>query len=132
MKAAILQTPGTLDLVELAIDKPAPREVLIRTVGSGLCHSDLHAIDAAAMPRRVIVPVSPLHNGLLTGALSSGGGSPVGWRFSSSALTDALISPSANQVANGSFQTRPWVKGFIHSSLRAQPVHQASESAASP
>jgi S-(hydroxymethyl)glutathione dehydrogenase / alcohol dehydrogenase len=57
MRAAILQTPGTLDIVELAIDKPAPREVLIRTVGSGLCHSDLHAIDSAAMPRRpIIVP----------------------------------------------------------------------------
>src|SRR5580698_9537754 len=57
MRAAILQTPGTLDIVELAIDKPAPREVLVRTVGSGLCHSDLHAIDAAAMPRRpILVP----------------------------------------------------------------------------
>ncbi len=57
MKAAILQTPGALDIVDLAIDKPSPREVLIRTVGSGLCHSDLHAIDASAMPRRpIIVP----------------------------------------------------------------------------
>jgi S-(hydroxymethyl)glutathione dehydrogenase/alcohol dehydrogenase len=57
MRAAILQTPGTLDLVDLVIDKPAPREVLIRTVGSGLCHSDLHMIDAPAMPRRpLIVP----------------------------------------------------------------------------
>ena len=57
MRAAILQTPGTLDIVELAVDKPAAREVLIRTVGSGLCHSDLHAIDSAAMPRRpILVP----------------------------------------------------------------------------
>ena len=57
MKAAILQTPGTLDIVDLVIDKPAPREVLIRTVGSGLCHSDLHAIDGPAMPRRpILVP----------------------------------------------------------------------------
>ncbi len=56
MKAAILQTPGTLDLVDLVIDKPAPHEVLIRTVGSGLCHSDLHAIDAPAGNRPVMVP----------------------------------------------------------------------------
>ena len=32
MKAAILQTPGHLDLVDLVIDKPAAHEVLIRTV----------------------------------------------------------------------------------------------------
>lgn len=57
MRAAILQTPGSLDLVDLVVDKPGPREVLIRTVGSGLCHSDLHMIDAPAMPRRpLIVP----------------------------------------------------------------------------
>jgi S-(hydroxymethyl)glutathione dehydrogenase/alcohol dehydrogenase len=56
MKAAILQTPGHLDIVDLVIDKPAPHEVLLRTVGSGLCHSDLHAIDAAAGQRPVMVP----------------------------------------------------------------------------
>ena len=54
MKAAILQTPGQLDLVDLVIDKPAAHEVLIRVVGSGLCHSDLHAIDAQ-VPNRPIV-----------------------------------------------------------------------------
>ena len=56
MKAAILQTPGRLDIVDLVIDKPAAHEVLIRTVGSGLCHSDLHAIDAPAGQRPVMVP----------------------------------------------------------------------------
>ena len=56
MKAAILQTPGHLDLVDLVIDKPAAHEVLIRTVGSGLCHSDLHAIDAPAGSRPLMVP----------------------------------------------------------------------------
>ena len=56
MKAAILQTPGQLDLVDLVIDKPAAHEVLIRVVGSGLCHSDLHAIDAQVPNRPIIVP----------------------------------------------------------------------------
>ena len=46
MKAAILtDTPGRLDITEVVIDKPTAREVLIGTVGSGLCHSDLHLID---------------------------------------------------------------------------------------
>jgi S-(hydroxymethyl)glutathione dehydrogenase / alcohol dehydrogenase len=49
MLAALLsETPGRLDVTEVAIDKPQDREVLIRTVGSGLCHSDLHFIDMPA------------------------------------------------------------------------------------
>jgi S-(hydroxymethyl)glutathione dehydrogenase/alcohol dehydrogenase len=56
MKAAILQAQGKLDIVDLAIDKPQRREVLIRTVGSGLCHSDLHAIDAPMQRPMAIVP----------------------------------------------------------------------------
>jgi len=45
MKAAVLreiQTPLTIEDVEL--DGPAPDEVRIRTISSGLCHSDYHSI----------------------------------------------------------------------------------------
>src|ERR1700694_5156705 len=45
MKAAIfraLEQPLTVEEVE--IDHPGPREVLIRTVASGVCHSDLHCL----------------------------------------------------------------------------------------
>jgi S-(hydroxymethyl)glutathione dehydrogenase/alcohol dehydrogenase len=46
MQAAVLNTsPGRLEVEELSIDKPAPREVLVRTAHSGLCHSDLHFMD---------------------------------------------------------------------------------------
>jgi S-(hydroxymethyl)glutathione dehydrogenase/alcohol dehydrogenase len=46
MKAAVLnQQPGALDLEDLRIDDPGPHEVLIRTVGAGLCHSDLHFME---------------------------------------------------------------------------------------
>ena len=46
MKAAVLnQQPGELDIEELRVDDPAPGEVLIRTVGAGLCHSDLHFME---------------------------------------------------------------------------------------
>ena len=46
MQAAVLNvSPGRLEIEELSIDKPAPREVLVRTAHSGLCHSDLHFMD---------------------------------------------------------------------------------------
>src|SRR6185437_11810075 len=45
MKAAIfreLKKPLTVE--EVDIDRPGPHEVLIRTVASGVCHSDLHCL----------------------------------------------------------------------------------------
>ena len=46
MKAAILRQPGTdLTIEEIRLDDPGPREVRVRTVACGLCHSDLHFIE---------------------------------------------------------------------------------------
>ena len=46
MRAAVLrEVPGQLEIEELQIDKPGPREVLIRTAAAGLCHSDLHFME---------------------------------------------------------------------------------------
>ncbi|MBT4160586.1 MAG: Zn-dependent alcohol dehydrogenase [Gammaproteobacteria bacterium] len=46
MKAAVLREVGKpLEIEEIAISKPGPREVLVRTVAAGVCHSDLHFID---------------------------------------------------------------------------------------
>jgi S-(hydroxymethyl)glutathione dehydrogenase/alcohol dehydrogenase len=45
MRAAVLQNYGVLDLLDLQIDKPLAHEVLVRTVGSGLCASDMHHMD---------------------------------------------------------------------------------------
>jgi S-(hydroxymethyl)glutathione dehydrogenase/alcohol dehydrogenase len=53
MKAAVLNhQPGELDIEELRIDDPGPNEVLLRTVGAGLCHSDLHFMEGL-FPLRV-------------------------------------------------------------------------------
>lgn len=47
MKAAILNAaPGRLEFEELDIDVAGPREVRIRTAAVGLCHTDLHYVDA--------------------------------------------------------------------------------------
>jgi S-(hydroxymethyl)glutathione dehydrogenase / alcohol dehydrogenase len=46
MKAAVLVEPNQpLEVWDLAISKPGPHEVLIRTAACGLCHSDLHFIE---------------------------------------------------------------------------------------
>lgn len=46
MKAAIFHGPKQpLTIENVDIDQPLEREVLIRTVASGVCHSDLHFVD---------------------------------------------------------------------------------------
>jgi S-(hydroxymethyl)glutathione dehydrogenase/alcohol dehydrogenase len=47
-RAAILREAGRpLSVEPILIDRPGPREVLIRTAACGLCRSDLHFIDGA-------------------------------------------------------------------------------------
>ncbi|MYS85789.1 Zn-dependent alcohol dehydrogenase [Embleya scabrispora] len=47
MRAAVLNAaPGRLDVEDLELDTPGPREVVVRTAAVGLCHSDLQYIDA--------------------------------------------------------------------------------------
>lgn len=46
MKAAVLHLPRTPFVIEdVAIAKPGPREVLVRTASVGVCHSDLHFVE---------------------------------------------------------------------------------------
>jgi S-(hydroxymethyl)glutathione dehydrogenase/alcohol dehydrogenase len=46
MKAAIFHGPQQpLTIEDIDIDKPNAREVVVRTVASGVCHSDLHFVD---------------------------------------------------------------------------------------
>ena len=48
MKAAVLRQVRTpLQIEEVAISKPGPHEVLIRTAAAGVCHSDLHFIEGS-------------------------------------------------------------------------------------
>ncbi|TVS18772.1 MAG: Zn-dependent alcohol dehydrogenase [Gammaproteobacteria bacterium] len=43
MKAAVLREVNKpLEIEDVQISKPGPREVLVRTVAAGVCHSDLH------------------------------------------------------------------------------------------
>ena len=45
MKAAVFREVGKpLEIEDISISKPGPREVLVRTAAAGVCHSDLHFI----------------------------------------------------------------------------------------
>ncbi|HET9319336.1 MAG TPA: alcohol dehydrogenase catalytic domain-containing protein, partial [Bryobacteraceae bacterium] len=49
MKAAIYRQPHEpLTIEPVEIDRPVGREVLVRTVATGVCHSDLHFVDGNA------------------------------------------------------------------------------------
>ncbi len=46
MKAAIFHGPNQpLTIENVEIDEPMPREVIVRTMATGVCHSDLHFVD---------------------------------------------------------------------------------------
>jgi S-(hydroxymethyl)glutathione dehydrogenase/alcohol dehydrogenase len=46
IQAAVFRKPHEkLTIEAIEIDKPQPREVLVRTVATGVCHSDLHVVD---------------------------------------------------------------------------------------
>ena len=52
MKAAVLhEVNKPLVIEDVTINKPAAREVLIRTAYAGLCHSDLHFIEGSTRIR---------------------------------------------------------------------------------
>ena len=56
MKAAVLREVGKpLEIEEIEISKPGPREVLVRTAAAGVCHSDLHFIEGLYPTRMPIV-----------------------------------------------------------------------------
>lgn len=64
MKAAVLRNSGgplpSLGIESVDLDSPAPREVLVRTVATGVCHSDLHYLQAKS---RMVMPAVLGHEG---------------------------------------------------------------------
>ncbi|XOV90398.1 MAG: Zn-dependent alcohol dehydrogenase [Pseudomonadota bacterium] len=48
MKAAVLHQQNTpMEIEEVTISKPGPREVMVRPLAVGVCHSDLHFLDGS-------------------------------------------------------------------------------------
>ena len=44
-RGVVLSSPGRVALEEIRVDAPGPDEVLVRIEATGVCHSDLHAIE---------------------------------------------------------------------------------------
>ena len=61
MKAAVLrEVDRPLEVEEVQVDSPGPREVLIRTRASGICHSDLHFVEGKySIPCRLYWGMKP-------------------------------------------------------------------------
>tara|TARA_R110000772_G_scaffold57351_7_gene129939 strand:- start:665 stop:1750 length:1086 start_codon:yes stop_codon:yes gene_type:complete len=83
MKAAVLVEAGKpLEIEDVAISKPEPHEVLIRTAACGLCHSDLHFIEGS-YPQPV--PAIPGHE-------AAGIVEAIGSEVRTVAVGDAIVS----------------------------------------
>jgi S-(hydroxymethyl)glutathione dehydrogenase/alcohol dehydrogenase len=61
IQAAVMRAQNApLEIEELRIDDPGPGEVLIKTVASGICHSDLHVIEGGLpMPPPAVLGHEP-------------------------------------------------------------------------
>jgi len=52
MRAAVFRRAHEpVPIEEVEVDEPREREVLVRTVATGVCHSDLHVVDGAILAR---------------------------------------------------------------------------------
>jgi S-(hydroxymethyl)glutathione dehydrogenase/alcohol dehydrogenase len=48
MKAAVMRALNApLAIEDVSVDRPAAREVLVRTIATGVCHSDLHVLEGS-------------------------------------------------------------------------------------
>ena len=48
VKAAVMRAVGApLAIEDIQLGAPGPREVVVRTVATGVCHSDLHVLEGA-------------------------------------------------------------------------------------
>lgn len=73
MKAAVapsLQQP--LEILEVPVPSPGPGEVLVKIIASGVCHTDLHAVQGD-WPVKPALPLTPGHEGAgIVAALGAG------------------------------------------------------------
>lgn len=56
MKAAQISQPGQMDLVDIPCPEPAPNEVLIRVMASGICGTDVHIFRGEYLGGYPVIP----------------------------------------------------------------------------
>jgi alcohol dehydrogenase, propanol-preferring len=73
MKAAVARTFGApLEIDEMPVPRVVPGRILVRVAASGVCHTDLHAIDGD-WPVKPTLPLIPGHEGVGTVAAVGAG-----------------------------------------------------------
>jgi alcohol dehydrogenase, propanol-preferring len=73
MKAAVARTFGApLEIDEMPVPQVVPGRILVRVAASGVCHTDLHAIDGD-WPVKPTLPLIPGHEGVGTVAAVGAG-----------------------------------------------------------
>ena len=66
MQAAIVTEFGTtLSVTEIAVPRPATGQILVKLISSGVCHTDLHAVEGD-WPVKPSLPLVPGHEGVGT------------------------------------------------------------------
>lgn len=58
MRAALITSPGQLEITTMADPAPKPREVVIEVAGCGICGTDLHILEGEFAP---VLPIVPGH-----------------------------------------------------------------------
>lgn len=56
MKAAQITRPGQMDLIDIPIPEPAPGEVLVRVMASGICGTDIHIFRGEYLGGYPVIP----------------------------------------------------------------------------
>ncbi|MBO0808992.1 MAG: zinc-dependent alcohol dehydrogenase family protein [Actinobacteria bacterium] len=56
MKAAVISSPGVVEVTTVADPSPGPREAVVAVTACGLCGTDLHILDGEFAPRLPVVP----------------------------------------------------------------------------
>ncbi len=56
MRAAVIEKPGVITVMDVAIPEPGPKEVLIRIAASGICGTDIHIFNGDYLGTYPIIP----------------------------------------------------------------------------
>ena len=56
MKAAVIESPGSMTVTTVPDPTPGPRDVVVRVSACGLCGTDLHILEGEFAPTLPVVP----------------------------------------------------------------------------
>ena len=84
MRAAVLRDFALgIQLEDIPIPEPKPNQVLVRVLASGVCHTDLHAINGS-WDKKPILPLIPGHEGV--GIINALGSKVIGFNLDQKVL----------------------------------------------